>query len=505
MVVGALTFCSHAYTETGYLPENFLPDFLDLVIWGHEHECLIDPTYNPEMNFHVMQPGSSVATSLMPGEAIPKHVAVLSITGKDFKVETIRLKSVRPFIMKEIMLSEEKEPMKLAKKANNRTELTRFLEGVVNAMIKQANDEWEEAQGDEERDEDENPPLPLIRLRVEYTPPEGGNFDCENPQRFSNRFVNKVANLNDVVQFHRKKAGTNRKAMNSTELPEESTLSSLVVDSVKVEKLVREFLSAQSLTILPQNSFGDAVSQFVDKDDKHAMESFVMENLSKQVEELMKMDHVDEETIQTAMEEGKSKLEQLFADGHVSKKARRKPRPDDWDSDLNGDWADQPMAVVRSDLEDEEESDVAPTKPTAKGRGRPPGASKKAAQEKKSTSAKSSRFNKKVIEEDSDEAEEEDEDMVMAGSDEDQSQSQLFIKPAPPIRASKKTAPAPKKRATTRTAASQPTRQSQLKFSQPTAKSQMKTKVEEVSEDEISDDDDAFEPAPSTRSARSRR
>jgi double-strand break repair protein MRE11 len=31
----------HAYSETGYLPENFLPEFLDLVIWGHEHECLI--------------------------------------------------------------------------------------------------------------------------------------------------------------------------------------------------------------------------------------------------------------------------------------------------------------------------------------------------------------------------------------------------------------------------------------------------------------------------------
>ncbi|KAL2044135.1 hypothetical protein ABVK25_012438 [Lepraria finkii] len=145
----------HAYTEKGYLPENFLPDFLDLVVWGHEHECLIEPTHNPETNFSVMQPGSSVATSLMPGEAVPKHVAVLSITGREYSVQPLRLKTVRPFIMREIVLADEPKAARLAKKANNRTELTRFLEGLVHEMIKQANTEWEEAQGnDGERDDE---------------------------------------------------------------------------------------------------------------------------------------------------------------------------------------------------------------------------------------------------------------------------------------------------------------------------------------------------------------
>ena len=73
------------------------------------------------MNFSVIQPGSSVATSLMPGEAVPKHVAVLSITGRDYKLDPIRLKTVRPFVMREIVLAEEKEAVRLAKKANNRT------------------------------------------------------------------------------------------------------------------------------------------------------------------------------------------------------------------------------------------------------------------------------------------------------------------------------------------------------------------------------------------------
>jgi len=184
---------------------------MDLVVWGHEHECLIDPKYNPEMNFHVMQPGSSVATSLMPGEAVIKHVAILEITGKQFKSETIRLKTVRPLIIKEIILQNEPGMKAAAKKENNRPEITRHLLTVVENLIEKAKTSWLEAQ-DESHEEAVEAPLPLIRLRVEYTAPEGGNFDCENPQRFSNRFVGKVANVNDVIQFHRKKTAATRKS-----------------------------------------------------------------------------------------------------------------------------------------------------------------------------------------------------------------------------------------------------------------------------------------------------
>ena len=444
----------------------------------------------------------------MPGEAVPKHVAVLSITGREYKVEPIRLKTVRPFVMREIVLAEEKEAVKLAKKANNRTELTRFLESIVNEMIEQANQEWEEAQGNEELDEDQARPKPLIRLRVEYTPPEGGNFDCENPQRFSNRFVGKVANVNDVVQFHRKKSGATKRTQNGADMPEEATLASLAIDTVKVEKLVREFLTAQSLTILPQNSFGDAVSQFVDKDDKHAMELFVSENLIKQVESLMKMDNVDEDNIREAMEEEKSHLEQLFASGHMAKvkKAKRKPRPDDWDSDLNGEWEQQPAAIIRSDLEDEEDSDASRPVGKAKINGRAKAAPKKNAAPARKPVAppKNSRGKKKIVESESEEKEEED--VVMIDPDEDE--SQLFVEQAPPTRGSKKSAPekapAPK-RAPARAAASK-IKQSQLNFSQPATQSRGKSKkAQEISDDDISDDDDAFEPAPSSRATRSRR
>lgn len=202
-----------AHTSTSYLPEHFLPEFLDLIVWGHEHECLIEPRFNPEMGFHVMQPGSSVATSLMPGEAVPKHVAILGITGKEFTCETIRLKSVRPFIMKEIVLAEEEEikDKKLWRVRDNRNKVTDYLTKVIDGLIEEANQEWLDLQEEQEDVEGLEPPLPLVRLRVEYTAPDG-EFSMENPQRISNRYMGRVANVNDVVQFHRKKKAGTRKS-----------------------------------------------------------------------------------------------------------------------------------------------------------------------------------------------------------------------------------------------------------------------------------------------------
>ncbi|PKX95205.1 MRX complex nuclease subunit [Aspergillus novofumigatus IBT 16806] len=441
----------HAYTETGYLPENFLPEFLDLVIWGHEHECLINPKLNPETKFHVMQPGSSVATSLVPGEAVPKHVAILSVTGREFKCEPIRLKTVRPFAMREIVLSVEKGAQKLARKENNRTEVTRFLISIVEELIEEAKTEWLEMQDEADEDEEREVPLPLVRLRVETSTPEGGSYDCENPQRFSNRFVGKVANVNDVVQFYRKKKNTTtRKKDNEVDEAAMSQLSTL--DTVKVEQLVREFLAAQSLTILPQNSFGDAVAQFIDKDDKHAMEMFVNESLESQVKHLMSLDREGDEmddeelaqsSIQKAMDKYRTQMEEMFSRG-VKKRSTRgkkrfKPKPDGWDTEFDGEWEDQPGALIHSDNEvgdpNEEEAAEDGTEPqkaaSTRGRGRGRGGraaatttsrtTTKAPATKKSTPAKTKRGRKQQVISD-----EEDDDVVMLDDDEEDAAPQAL-------------------------------------------------------------------------------
>ena len=493
----------HAYTDTGYLPENFLPGFMDLVIWGHEHECLIDPTMNPEMGFHVMQPGSSVATSLSPGEAVPKHVAILSITGKEFTCESIRLKSVRPFVMREIVLSDDKNMKTIAKKSDNRTQITRYLQDIVNEMIEEARHAWAELQ-DEVPEDPEEWPRPLIRLRVEYSAPDGGKYDCENPQRFSNRFHGRVANVSDVVQFHRKKrsGGSRATAAAKPEMPDEEAIAALSIDNVKVDELVKEFLTAQSLTILPQNSFGDAVGQFVEKDDNHAVKMFVNESLDSQVKHLLMANEMDEDGMVNAMEEYKEKLEQLFGQGHL--KAKRKaagPRPLNWDSDLDGDWDGQVAQRVANggsvDLEEDEEEDQ--PRPRArntkvatapKSNTRKPAAAKKAPA-KKTTNSRSKK--KAISDEEDDEdvimIDDEEEDDLLLDDEEEESQG-LFVSerlgraaaPAPKKRAppAKKAPPKPASKSAARATTS--AKQGTLNFSQPTrpAKATAARKVHEV-------------------------
>ncbi|KAK5059853.1 hypothetical protein LTR84_009736 [Exophiala bonariae] len=437
----------HAHTETSHLPENFLPEFLDLVIWGHEHECIITPQLNTEMNFQVMQPGSSVATSLIPGEAVPKHVAIVTITGREMHSEPIRLKTVRPFVYKDIVLSSDKVAVKLAEKDNHRTKLTQHLIQMVEDMIEEAKADWYEAQEGrlEEGDEPPECPLPLIRLRVETSSAEGsGKFDVENPQRFSNRFVDRVANTNDVIQFHvRKKNATATRTAKDKELANEIMAKLADVETISIDDLVKEFLEAQSLTILPQNYFGDAVSQYVDKDDKHAMETFVNESLATQIKSLVKLQNgdneedEDEDDLATQINEQRARMEELFAAGAIkANKARFKPKPENWDSDLDGEWEAQPAALIRNDEDfadmDDNASDDGTPAPRAststRGRGRGRGArgargaataasTRKpatTAAAKKTSAATASRSRKRAVPSEEDE---EEEDIVMFDDD----------------------------------------------------------------------------------------
>ncbi|KAL1599711.1 meiotic recombination [Paraconiothyrium brasiliense] len=532
-----------AHTPTSYLPENFLPEFIDLVIWGHEHECLIEPRLNPEMGFQVIQPGSSVATSLMPGEAVPKHVTIISVDTtheRKFWSEPIRLKSVRPFIMKDIVLQEQQEVIdrKLWRVSENKNKISDIVMRVVEEMIEQAQREWLELQDDRDEDEDIEIPLPLVRLRVEYTAPDPGEFKIENPQRLSNRFQGRVANVNDVVMFHRKKKTATRIAKATADLPDESAMAQLSIDTVKVEQLVKEFLTAQSLSILPQNSFGDAVAQFVDKDDKNALETFVKESLDSQQKHLLEDHDIDVDDLNDQIGQYKSQLEGAFAAGDMRHKRRSqaKSRPDNHDSGFDGLLENSPNAGGGMDDEQDEEgaTPAAPPKKAARGRGKTTGttrttttAAKKASvAAKKVPAARTTRGKKTVVAvEESDEDENDDDDVVMIDSinheqpEEPESDAEdLFVeqrkrataKKPTTSRATRATSPV-KKTPASRTKKATATKQSTLNFSQtstqraPTqrAAASRASRAVEEDEEEISDDD-AFEPMPSSRATRKR-
>ena len=55
------------------VPEGMFDDSVDLVVWGHEHDCRIIPEPVAGKKYFITQPGSSVATSLADGESLEKY------------------------------------------------------------------------------------------------------------------------------------------------------------------------------------------------------------------------------------------------------------------------------------------------------------------------------------------------------------------------------------------------------------------------------------------------
>ncbi|CRH03066.1 double-strand break repair protein MRE11, putative [Plasmodium relictum] len=89
-----------------FIKESFVPKFIDLVIWGHEHfskPYLEESLFN---SFYNLQLGSSVRTSLCTNEYGDKYIGLLEIKNERFRFLKIKLETVRPFELKEIRLSD---------------------------------------------------------------------------------------------------------------------------------------------------------------------------------------------------------------------------------------------------------------------------------------------------------------------------------------------------------------------------------------------------------------
>jgi len=178
------------HTETTYVPEESIDKSIDLVFWGHEHDCQIDPTYNSRQEFWVTQPGSSIATSLCEGEVGQKHVGILRVRGKEFKIDKIPLKTVRQMIWKDFKLSDHLEQDVTEK--TRREKVEKFCKRKVEEALLEADAEWNEVQ----------PKEPLIRLRINRAFKDGtGAFEAFNLFRFGEQFRGKVANTKDIIQF----------------------------------------------------------------------------------------------------------------------------------------------------------------------------------------------------------------------------------------------------------------------------------------------------------------
>lgn len=250
-----------------FVPERVLPPFIDLFIWGHEHDCRIVPERNTEHTFHVSQPGSSVATSLAEGEALPKHCALLLVHGTEFKLEPIPLRTVRPFVFETLDLGQFENELKFKEK-NAPQRVQDFIAARIETMITRA-----ESQ---RSGHPSQPKLPLIRLRVIYD----AEVQMFNAVRFGNQYHGRVANPIDMILFKK-----NAKRTPTDVMPVDKEAMKQVFENgdinehVRVEDIVSRYFAeadpSAKLEVLYAKSMNEMCRRLVDHDDDDAMETIL--------------------------------------------------------------------------------------------------------------------------------------------------------------------------------------------------------------------------------------
>ncbi|KAG1698479.1 hypothetical protein DVH05_015019 [Phytophthora capsici] len=375
------------------VPESVIPDFIDLVVWGHEHECLIDVQESVKGDFFITQPGSSVATSLVEGEAKQKHVAVLEINGQSFRMSNHELHTVRPFKMGEVILNEieELDP----NDPDVADHIREYLEGRVKELLHEAELEQEERRRERTREREkrqqESPfPFPeiangseeekelvLIRLRVEHT-----GFPVLVNQRFGATFVGKVANPNDILLFYRrKKDRIIASDKNASKELEKSLLGRPVRPTPLASVTIEDILSKQlcvperKLVLLPEAQLGIALEKFTLKNNSSAIQEFVDSVLEDTQRELSsKSDAKSAQDILSVVGKKKEQTDALHALQKEEEEEANKADLGTAGNNLSGDGFQS-----RRVTPDEETSAKSP-----KGRfGTPRSSAKKAAPKKK--------------------------------------------------------------------------------------------------------------------------
>ena len=275
--------------------ESMIPEWMDLIVWGHEHECLIDPTESVVGTFRISQPGSSVATSLTAGESIRKHVGFLDVRGSQFRMTKVPLVQVRTFLLGEVSLSGhgmDPEDPKID------LHVATFLETEVKVLIREAKEKRQEllidakSEGNDPEEQEhlkfrlEKPEQLLIRLKVEHS-----GFTTLNNQRFGARFVGLVGNPVDILLFHRKKEANDSavakrrkasKALGTPMVPEDR-------DEMRIEDLIKDNLdnAEKKLEIIDEAKMNLALDEFVSKEVKQAMFEATNSMLTKQQKKLL--------------------------------------------------------------------------------------------------------------------------------------------------------------------------------------------------------------------------
>ncbi|KAK4874208.1 hypothetical protein RN001_013568 [Aquatica leii] len=264
-----------------FIPESAIPDFIDLVIWGHEHDCKITPEPIGNNNTHISQPGSSIATSLALGESIPKKVALLQVSKDGFKMIPIPLQTVRPFILDELFLENPQSENYLYEKPSEQA--VDQVKQKINEMIAKATTQH--------KDKSKPAPLPLIRLKVFYH----NEQQMFNTVRIGMQFSGRVANPDDMVKLNSITA-KEKKAKSKFEIDEDELEEFVDINSwaTSVEDIIVKCLSSdektKEMTVLSTKDLVEAVSGFIKHGNSDVISNLVKTQIDDTVNDIVKMD-----------------------------------------------------------------------------------------------------------------------------------------------------------------------------------------------------------------------
>uniref|UniRef100_A0A1I8PL13 Double-strand break repair protein n=1 Tax=Stomoxys calcitrans TaxID=35570 RepID=A0A1I8PL13_STOCA len=262
-----------------YLPEEALPDFLHLVIWGHEHDCRIEPELNAKRDFYVSQPGSTVPTSLSEGEALRKHVAVLEIYKDKFKMKPIPLQTVRPFVFESVNVADLAEELRLDEgDASNKVRA--MAQEKIEAMLERSK---ELLTGNPRQ-----PTIPTVRLRICFSDEE----QMFNGIRLGQTFNDRVANPADMVHFKKMIKREKKERSNLDKEEMKNQFKKLEGESAaRVEDLVERYFNevdeSKSLKVISTKALTELCNQLVERKDNNAADNLIRSYKAKAVEHLM--------------------------------------------------------------------------------------------------------------------------------------------------------------------------------------------------------------------------
>ena len=356
-----------------FIHESMIPDWMDFVIWGHEHESRIHPNESCVGTFRITQPGSSVATSLTAGEAVRKHIGILDIREEQFRMHPIPLTQVRGFHIGELRLDScdlDPEDPKIDRKVQA------ALEEQTNVLKLDARNEYKELleeaakEGNDVEELDikyklEKPEHVLVRLKVEHS-----GFSTMSNQRFGANFVGEVANPSDILLFHRSKVSQEGGASRGGKRKGSSALDTPLVpqdlEEMNVEDLIKENLEAaeKKLDIFDEIKLSAALDEFVSKEARLSISDAADTMLKKQQKKLIKREQEEveeeeeEEEDDDEMEDEEDSPKKNRAKKTTAKKSGAKKKK--IDSESEDDEPPPPVRgrkkkVVELDSDDEEE------------------------------------------------------------------------------------------------------------------------------------------------------